>query len=105
MEHDRALEGEVHRMREKVEDLMASYQLVESSGHRELNQLRGVASSLEWKWNQFENDMEQRQKNLQSSLRFQDNLFKVEGGEREGREGGREGREEGKEEGREKGRE
>ena len=63
--------------KKKVESLLALYQQVENSGHRELNQIRGVATSLKWKWAQFYSSVEQRRKNLQLSLHFQENLFEV----------------------------
>ena len=76
-EHEEREEGEVAKVKEQVEALMASYQQVESSGHRELNQIRGVATSLEWKWVRFYSDIELRRKNLHLSLLFQENLFEV----------------------------
>ena len=68
---------EVADMKTKVESLLASYRLVEANGHRELNHIRGTASSLEWEWTRFYSDMEQRHKNLHLSLSFQDYLFEV----------------------------
>ena len=76
-DHKSYEEGEVREKGEKVESLLALYRQVENSGHRELNQIRGVATSLEWRWAQFHSNVEQRRKNLQLSLRFQENLFEV----------------------------
>ena len=75
-EHDSSDE-EVARVKEKVDVLMESYRLVEASGHREVNQIRDIASSLEWNWTRFQSDMEHRQKNLHLSLNFHENLFEV----------------------------
>jgi hypothetical protein len=76
-EHDGSDDREVAGMKTKVESLLASYRLVEANGHRELNHIRGTASSLEWEWTRFYSDMEQRHKNLHLSLSFQDYLFEV----------------------------
>ena len=76
-EHDGNDDREVADMKAKVESLLASYRLIEDNGHRELNHIRGIASSLEWEWTRFYSDMEQRHKNLHLSLSFQDYLFEV----------------------------
>ena len=74
---------------ERVGKLLSSYQLIEVSGHREVNQLRGVASTLSRRWTQFRSDMERRESSLQLSLHFQENVFQV--WRERWREGGREG--------------
>ena len=76
-EHDGTDDREVADMKAKVESLLDSYRQVETNGHRELNHIRGIASSLEWEWTRFYSDVEQRHKNLHLSLNFQDNLFEV----------------------------
>ena len=76
-EHDGNDDKEVDEMKAKVESLLESYGQVESSGHRELNHIRGIASMLEMNWTRFYSDMEQRHRNLHLSLQFQEILFEV----------------------------
>lgn len=76
-EHDGSDDEEVSEVKERVEALMESYQLMEKSGHCELNQIRDIASTLELRWTRFHSDMEHRHKNLHLSLHFQENLFEV----------------------------
>ena len=60
-----------------VEGLKARYSSVEASGHSELNELRGMAASLERQWNKFSKEMKSHSTNLDLSLKFQETLFKV----------------------------
>ena len=76
-EHDGKDDEEVTEVKKRVEALMESYQLVEASGHRELNQIRDIASTLELRWTRFHSEMEHRHKNLHLSLHFQETLFEV----------------------------
>ena len=76
-EHDGSDDQEVAEMKEKVESLLESYRIVEGCGHRDLNHIRGVASTLEMSWMRFYSELEQRHRNLHLSLEFQEMLFEV----------------------------
>ena len=76
-EHDGRDDQEVIGIKERVDALLDCYHLVETSGHRELNEIRDIASRLELQWTQFYSDIEQRHRNLHLSLHFQEYLFEV----------------------------
>jgi hypothetical protein len=74
-EHDGRDDQEVIGIKERVDALLDCYHLVETSGHRELNEIRDIAYRLELQWTQFYSDIEQRHRNLHLSLHFQEYLF------------------------------
>ena len=72
--HKHFEQSEVENIANHVEGLKARYSSVEASGHSELNELRGMAASLERQWNKFSKEMKSHSTNLAAPLECCDGI-------------------------------